>query len=214
MNNLRTSRRLAHGFVLITAMIFLLVLTLVAVIAVRSSGLELRMSANDVMHTEAFEASESPRLVIGRLIDRLGFYAETGWPVAIGGLTPDAVFAYTIPTRIDILDSTGTSTGAPLNWFTDITEGDFGYTDFQSRASYDVANVAPSGSEALPLTAMLDVKRARTAPKSGCDLGSGGYEGISGRSCADYIFLLTSRGTAAGGIAEYETSSMYRYVPR
>lgn len=214
MPTLPQTRRATQGFVLITAMIFLLVLTLVAVIALRSSGLELRMSANDVMHTEAFEASESPRLVVGRLIDRLGFYSETGWPVAIGGSTPDALFAYTIPARIDILDSTGTSTGAPVNWFEGITEGDFVYDNFQPRATYDVANVAPSGSEALPLTATMDVKRARTAPKTGCDLGSGGYEGVSSRSCAEYTFLLTSRGSAAGGIADYETSSMYRYVPR
>ncbi len=224
-----------HGFVLVTAMIFLLVLTLVAVVAVKSSGLELRMSANNVMHTEAFQASEGPRQTIGRLIERLGFYAESGWPAAIGGATPDSQFAYTIPDRLTILDADGEDDGAPLNWFIDIAESEFSYAPFvtaldadpKARARYDLDNLDPDDENSPAIRALVDVKRARTAPKRGCDLSSGGYEGVSSRNCADYIFLITSRGydqnstlpdladaDAEQPQANYETSSMYRYVPR
>ena len=41
----------SQGFVLVTALIFLVVLTLVAVTAVKSTGLELRMSSNNALHT-------------------------------------------------------------------------------------------------------------------------------------------------------------------
>lgn len=202
------------GFVLPIALVFLVVLTLVAITAVKGTGLELRMSANNALHTEAFEASEGPRLVVGRLIEKLGFNFETGWPAAIGGGTPDAVFAYTVPTGIQIYNSSGTAGGTPLNWFTGISESTFAYNTFAAKARYNITNVASASTSTLPLTAVIDVQRARTAPKTGCDLGSGGYDGVSSRNCADYIFLITSRGDAPGGSADYETSSMYRYIPR
>lgn len=208
------------GFVLVTAMIFLLVLTLVAVIAVKGSGLELRMSANNALHTEAFEAAEGPRTVIGRLIEVLGFNAETGWPVAIGGDTPDASFAFTIPARIEILVDAVKSPSKPLNWFIDLPESEFEYGTFTQRATYVIADVASGGARALAVRAEVDVKRVRTAPKTGCDLSSGGYDGVSARTCADYIFLITSRGVDQGSAldgteqADYQTSSLYRYVPR
>lgn len=71
------------GFALVTAMILLLVLTLVGLIAIRSTGLEVRMSANTAMRTEALDSSETSRSILAPVIDVHVF--NRGWSDAIGG---------------------------------------------------------------------------------------------------------------------------------
>lgn len=207
-----------QGFVLVTALIFLVVLTLVAVIAVKGTGLELRMSSNNALHVEAFEAAESRRQTIGRLIEALGFNAATGWPASIGGGTPDAQFAYPIPDGLSIYNASGTTGGTPSNWFDEIPEDGFSYGTFSPVARYN-SNVAPSGTATFRLTADIDVQRMRTVQKVGSDLGSGGYDG---GPKVDLFFYIVSRGvdstdaTAAdpANAAVYETSAVFRYVPK
>lgn len=200
------------GFVLITALIFLVVLTLVAVIAVKSTGLELRMSANNAMHTEAFEASEAPRQVTARLLEVLGFNSASGWPVSVGGATPNDQFAFPIPASVTLYNSSGAAGGTPLNWFVDIPETDFDYTSFTPVARYS-GDISTDGTAALEMTADIDVQRMRTAQKQGCGLG--GSEGYGGTTpnCVDFFFYITSRGVDPTNAAAYETSSVYRYVP-
>jgi len=185
----------SQGFVLVTALIFLVVLTLVAVTAVKSTGLELRMSSNNALHTEAFEAAEAPRQVVGRLLESLGFNVAVGWT------------AVTVPAEFTLLPS-----GTPKNWFEDIPEGDFNYVTFTPVARYALDG-GSSGATGYSATADISVQRMRTAQKSGCDFSSGGYDNVSSKNCLDFFFYIQSRGRDGGGTTDYETSSVYRYVP-
>lgn len=203
------------GIVLVTAMIFLVVLTLVAVTSLKSSGLELRMSANNAMHIESFESSEGPRQLVSRLVEVLGFSQDIGgWPVSIGGSTPDLLFAYTIPSGISILDGPDADS-APDNWF-EIDPVNFSYGNFVARARYS-GNVAASGTSSYALNADINVQPMRQAPKIGCAQAmSQGFEGLgnSAKNCQDLFLYMTSRGQDPTGQAIYETSAVYRYVPR
>lgn len=203
------------GIVLVTAMIFLVVLTLVAVTSIKGSGLELRMSANNAMHVESLESSEAPRQMVSRLVEVLGFSQDIGgWPVSIGGETPDALFAYTLPTGMTILDGNDADS-APDNWF-DYDPINFNYTGFIPRATFSV-NAASSGTSNYTVSAQIAVQQMRDAPKIGCGQAmSQGFEGLgnSAKNCQDLFLYITSRGQDPTGQALYETSAVYRYVPR
>jgi hypothetical protein len=135
--------RNAAGFALVTALVFLVILTLVAVVAIRSSGLELKMGANATMRAQALQASELARTLItggpttantgttgGLLAAHLYWGGE--WPAAAGGTVPDTIFNYTIPSKLTLRDSTSTgpytysnsSSGSPASWLTN-TESSF-----------------------------------------------------------------------------------------
>lgn len=203
------------GIVLVTAMIFLVVLTLVAVTSIKSSGLELRMSANNAMHVESMESSEGPRQMVSRLVEVLGFNQDIGgWPVSIGGDTPDLLFAYTIPSGMTILDGADTGT-APDNWF-EYDPQNFNYGTFTPSATYS-ANAAASGVTSYGVSAQIAVHPMRDAPKVGCAQAMAqGFEGLgnSAKNCQDLFLYITSRGQDPTGQALYETSAVYRYVPR
>jgi hypothetical protein len=199
----------ACGFALITALIFLVVLTLVAVIATRSAGLELRMSANSAQFTEAFEASEAPRQITTRLLQALGNNLGSGWPRSIGGSTEDALFAYPIPPAFTIYDASGGSGGTPLNWF-EISEADFDASRFIPKARYDETITVQDGPS-LRVVADIDVQLMQKSLRPGCELSPGGYDGAT---CLEYFFLVTSRGQDRSASAAAETATVFRYVPR
>lgn len=79
-----------RGIALFVGLIFLVVLSLVAVIAMQSTFLEMRMATNVARHEEAFQMSDSMRGMMGPFV-----YANLlngGWPVSWGGAVPDADF--------------------------------------------------------------------------------------------------------------------------
>lgn len=199
----------ASGFALITALIFLVVLTLVAVIATRSAGLELRMSANSAQFTEAFEASEAPRQITARIIQALGNNLGSGWPKSIGGNTDDALFAYPIPPAFQIYDAKGGTSGEPLNWF-EISEADFDPNQFRPKARYD-ETITVQGGPSVRVVADIDVQLMRKSLRPGCELSRGEY---ANSNCLEYFFLVTSRGKDRTESAAAETSAVFRYVPR
>lgn len=202
----------ARGFALITALIFLVVLTLVAVIAMKGSGLELRMSSNNAQHAEAFESSEAPRRIASRLLQVLGDNLANGWPASIGGNTPNDLFNYTIPPGMSIYNAGGTAGGTPLNWF-DIPESDFSYTEFRPKARYE-ETITVAGSAPFKLSSEIDVQLMRKAFRAGCEISSGGYDELSSKNCLDFFFLVSSRGQDPSGAASYETATVYRFLPR
>ena len=84
--------RAQRGVALFVGLIFLIVLSLVAVIAMQSTFLEMRMSTNVARHEEAFQMSESMRTLVDPFLDQNMF--NTGWPVSWGGDVPDADFDF------------------------------------------------------------------------------------------------------------------------
>lgn len=79
-----------RGIALFVGLIFLIVLSLVAVIAMQSTFLEMRMATNVARHEEAFQMSDSIRGMMGPFVDYN--LLNGGWPVSWGGAVPDADF--------------------------------------------------------------------------------------------------------------------------
>lgn len=75
--------RAQRGIALFVGMVFLIVLSLVAVVAMQSTFLEMRMSTNVARHEEAFQMSDSMRGIMGPLIQNS--LLNGGWPSDWGG---------------------------------------------------------------------------------------------------------------------------------
>lgn len=86
------SRQRQRGIALFVGMVFLLILSVVAVMAMRGTLVEMRLGANTARHEEAFEASEALRSVPLALFDEHVF--ERGWPSAMGGTVNDSEFTF------------------------------------------------------------------------------------------------------------------------
>ncbi len=91
-----------RGLALIVALVLLLVMTMVAVVAMRSTTIDLKMTTNTTLNRRAFQASEGARTILGPLLSSHAFYA--GWPVAMGGTQPDAAFSFAILDGLTIAD--------------------------------------------------------------------------------------------------------------
>ncbi|HXS72442.1 MAG TPA: PilX N-terminal domain-containing pilus assembly protein [Rhodanobacteraceae bacterium] len=79
-----------RGIALFVGMVFLVVLSLVAVIAMQSTFLEMRMATNVARHEEAFQMSDSMRGIMGPFL--AANLLNSGWPVSWGGSAPDNDF--------------------------------------------------------------------------------------------------------------------------
>ena len=84
-----------RGIALFIGLVFLVVLSLVAVIAMQSTFLEMRMVTNVARQSEAFQISESARSVL-TAPPAISLFSQSlargGWPVSWGGTVPDADF--------------------------------------------------------------------------------------------------------------------------
>lgn len=86
-----------RGIALFIGLVFLVVLSLVAVIAMQSTFLEMRMATNVARQSEAYQTSESVRSIltappaISLFAQNL---AQAGWPVSWGGAVPDNDFDF------------------------------------------------------------------------------------------------------------------------
>ncbi|HET6906269.1 MAG TPA: PilX N-terminal domain-containing pilus assembly protein [Rhodanobacteraceae bacterium] len=79
-----------RGMALFVGLVFLVVLSLVAVIAMQSTFLEMRMATNVARHEEAFQMSDSMRGALGPFLE--ANLLTGGWPVSWGGTAPDSQF--------------------------------------------------------------------------------------------------------------------------
>jgi hypothetical protein len=92
MRRVPTFPRVQGGVALLVGIIFLIVLSVVALMTMRGTLLEMRLTSNSARHEAAFEASEALRSVPVSLFDQHVF--ERGWPTSFGGTVPDADFTY------------------------------------------------------------------------------------------------------------------------
>lgn len=198
-----------RGAVLITSLMFLVVLTLVALVASQSTVLEARMSANTIVKGRATESSEALRVGANDLLD--GHLYNRGWPDTFTGGTLDASL-FSIPVGITANNTnnwgTGNDTGEDLytttTWTQDMTLRVDGNTD--SDFDDDVDQKAD-----------LFVFKTVTVNSPGSATAMvAGYEGL-GKSSASggalIFFDLRSVGASAGSSSTV-TGSNYRYVVR
>lgn len=184
------------GFVLITGAVLLIVLTLVAITAMKSTTLEMRMSSNEIARMEAFSASEVPRVAAADLLDVHTF--NRGWPVSASGAVPNNVFDYPLPAGLTIRDKDGD--GAPDALYIDNNEISYSPNQLTPDAVFS-RSVTPAGQTPLVQNADLAVYKLRTglAPGAGAAMVAG-YEGV-GRAAAasggNVYYRILSRGVSA-----------------
>lgn len=233
-----------RGYVLITSIIFLVLLTLVALVALKNSGLEARMGANNALHTQAFEASEGSRRLVNILVDTNVF--NRGWPAtAAGGLINDSEFdSVSLSLLTKPYTSCGTSTtptsygtclyplaGTPSNWYFQNSEcsGAFPCSKFPNGLDTDAQYKVPlttssssssSGGSSPMVTGTMAIFKlnAAIAPGSGAQMNAG-YLGAGHGTASNgsYLyFFINSHGLDQGTTAQagVDTSTIYRDVIR
>jgi Tfp pilus assembly protein PilX len=156
-----STARNQRGYVLITAIIFLVLLTIVALVALKNSGLEARMGANNTLHAQAFESAETSRRMLNILVDTNVF--NRGWPAtAANGTVNDSEFdatslsLFTKPASACGTSATPTNYGVclyplggtPSSWYTINSEcsGAFPCASFPMSLDVDAQYKVPMSS--------------------------------------------------------------------
>ena len=225
MNTYRFPHR-QRGIALFIGLIFLVVLSLVAVMAMQGTLLEMRMVTNAARHEQAFETSEMLRAVPVSIFDEHVF--QRGWPVELGGELPNDDFDMGLKpdmlaaVKAGLQNDCGTST---KNFFYSNLQGACGSLPLETR--YDTSTWHPD----LILT-VCDVSSRSCANKvtttiaivpdgTVLDEGSGGaqaagYRGIGGGAAGgggSKYFEVLSTGTVAGN-GRAVTMAQYRQAIR
>lgn len=78
------------GVALFVGMIFLIMLSLVALFVMRDTLLEMRLTTATAQHEQAFEASEEARQIPEAILQ--AHVQNRGWPSSWGGTVPDGMF--------------------------------------------------------------------------------------------------------------------------
>ncbi|NOY62953.1 MAG: hypothetical protein GXP10_07370 [Gammaproteobacteria bacterium] len=211
-----TVSRHQSGYVLVTSLLFLLVLTMVAVVSTQTTTLELRMSANNVAKGRALESSEALRHFAGEVVDAHTFHQ--GWPVSLGGGIQDKEFGVTFPAGINFVNKTD---GVPNNMYllgsNGAGENPLDPSTLVNDITYQVdGNGDGDLDDGVDISASVSIYRLPATSAKGSNIAMvSGYLGL-GRSAAgggsNIYYLLRSTGTSAGG-ARAVTASEYRYVP-
>ena len=197
-----------HGVALIVALILLMVLTMVAVIAMRTTTLDLKITTNQTLMMRTFQVSEAARLSIHDVID--GHTFHRGWPVAVGGDVP-ASSGFVIPNGILVLDDGGLPE-LYLNNNADPWDLTNAAIDLQLRLDREGDGAFDSP---LDMAADLFISRVASAAAPGSDTRqASGYEGLgAGAAGAGALIFYRFISRAAGaGSSRALTEAHYRYV--
>jgi hypothetical protein len=219
MSSLIPKRRISGGYALFTALVLLVVITTVAVFAMRSSNLELRMASNTALKTESLEASEAGRQLLGEIVDVHAF--NRGWPESIGGNIPDALFGVTLPDFVAIeknLDAT------LRDWYVDNDETEFNPNDLIVDARVNASLTPDDQTPDYVQQSDIQVFKLRTDLAAGSGAAQlRGYEGTGKGAAAsggNVFFYVQSRGredtrsTDVTPEAATVTGATYRHVIR
>jgi len=197
--------RAQRGYALVTAIVFLVLLTLVALSAIRGTGLEVKSTANNTLRAEVFAASEITRTLVGRQIDVL--CANAGSAGLTSADDPGAVSS--VP-GLRLLDGGDWCLDADAAFVATPAAG-------PADARYD-RSLPPVAHGA----AWVQRLYRTTAPGAG-QAQAAGYGGVgvgTANGGGEIYFHVYSRGTdrpfvdAAAADAGYDTAAVYRYVIR
>lgn len=226
------------GYALVTSIIFLVILTIVAVAALKSSGLEARMGANTAFHTQALEGSELVRHTVDTLIDANVF--NRGWPSSKAGgqvadnqfdcdslsliMGPNASPCGSGTTTVGYTIKTDPIRGGLRTWF----DNNNGNTGFNPNSLHIDATYTQVIDSKRTINGGLSVYKlyAGLVPGSGSQMDAG-YLGL-GRSAAaggGRIFFYvngdacdygssTDCSTSHGAQSSVDTSAVYRELIR
>lgn len=200
--------RKQRGVALIVALILLMVLTMIAVVAMRTTTIDLKITTNQTLMMRAFQVSEAGRMLIHEVIDDHSFYR--GWPAAIGGSVP-ASSGFVIPLGISIDDDPALQELYLQNnaepW--DVTDAAI---DMRLRIDAEGDGNFDSPQD---MAADLFVSRVAASAAPGTDTRqASGYEGLgSGVAGAGAMVFYRIISRAAGAASSRSlTEAHYRYV--
>jgi len=187
-----------QGAVLITALMFLTVLTLIGVVSMQSTSMDYQMSTNAVLRDRAFYFSENGREAMGSVVDDHLF--ERGWTANV-----------TLPTGLSIADINkdlynGNDAGESLANSASLTVDATHQLD--GNGDGDFTDGEDSNSQII-------VYKTQTQWASGAGTAmAAGYEGLGKAAAAGGVhvfFELRSRGTTVAG-AQATTATEYRAI--
>jgi len=225
--NVKTPGQSSRGYALVTALIFLVLLTLVALAAIRGSGLEAKMSSNSTERTQAFESAELSRTLADNLVDANTYYR--GWPASIGGSVPTAGYDATATALFSssngfTLTLLPQSTG---NWYAINSECGTGSTcsvpfkptALDQDASFTKTLTTSGNSTPVVITAELSVYKLVVSYASGAGLVmASGYQGFghgaAGGGGSVFYYVYSNGHESANKDATAQTASIYREVIR
>lgn len=198
--------RLQTGYILVTSMVFLLVLTMVAVFGIQYSVLEYQMGTNTAFTTQAMEASESGRVATSKILN--AHIYERGWNDAVE-----------VPASLEVLDKDNQD-GIDLLYVdnSETPEALLGEEELDVDATYRLdgdGDAAYNGKKDVLADVAVYKTRVVNATGSGTAMVSG-YEGLGKAAAAGgakIFFELRSVGKAPNG-AQVTTASDYRLVIR
>lgn len=194
-----------RGMALIVAMVLLLVMTMVAVIAMRSTTLDLKMTSNTTQSRRAFQSSDGTRDSVTPVLASHVFYH--GWPEALGGKVA-ASADFDVPDELTIVDTELRYDMAQNGTFEDLAtrERDIEFRD-------DVEDNDTFESE--DVYGDIWVTRIGVQPAPGMNLVSNSADqGAGGGAANKYIYFdLRAAGRALGN-ARALTGSDYRALSR
>jgi len=185
-----------QGFALLTSLVFLTVLTLIAVLSTQNSTLEYQMSSNLAFKERAFQSSEAARKTVGTVVE--DYVYQTGWtgvsiPYGINVIDPTALLQENDVSENLLIDST---LNPDMDYKID-ANGDGDFTDGGDIAAaisvYRTQQGIAPGSSAAMLNAA-----------SGTGKGSG--------SAVRIYYELRSRGFTVSG-SRSNTATEYRIIP-
>lgn len=179
-----------RGYALVTAIVFLVLLTVVALSAIRGTGLEVKSTANSTLRTEAFAASEIARTVTNRQLVAMCDNGLAALPAVVGW------------TKLDTAD-----------WCLEPKAADV--TAFVTDARYTLTTPIRVNGE-VSVQRLYNSAAAGAGQAQGAGYASAGIGTASGGG--NIYFMVQSRGVdrplADAPEALYNTSSIYRYVIR
>ncbi len=187
-----------RGAVLITALMFLTVLTLVGVVSMQSTSMDYQMSTNAVLQDRAFYFSENGREAMGSVIDDHLF--DRGWSTNV-----------ILPTGLTIADTSkdlynGNDAGESLANAASLT--------FDATHRLD-GNDDGDFTDGEDSNSQIIVYKTQTQWAAGAGTAmAAGYEGLGKAAAAGGLhvfFELRSRGTTVAG-AQATTAAEYRAI--
>jgi Tfp pilus assembly protein PilX len=179
--------RTQSGAVLITALMFLTVLTLIGVVSMQTTSLDYRMSSNAVFKDRAMTASENARTAVASVIDDHLF--ERGWTSVV---MPTGVVVVDAAKQLYVLNDAGESLASTGSLTVDLTHTS------DANSSADV---------------MVYKTQTKLAAGAGVAMISG-YEGLGKAAAsggANVYFELRSRGKSTHS-AQATTATEYRAI--
>jgi Tfp pilus assembly protein PilX len=191
-------------------------MTMIAVVAMRSTTLDIKMTTNTTQSRRAFESSEGSRDALTPLLTAHVFYH--GWPVSMGGTVPDTA-NFTAIAGMTIADATKRYDLGDNGSFAQLpkADGTSALTPTRTTADMTYANDVNGNGvmDQSDMNAQIWVTRLGTLPATGTNVNSNSADqGVGGGAANKYIiFDLRSDGSAVGN-ARSRTGADYRSIIR